>query len=82
MAEREEVDDRATRFPENMIETINRLVRTSRQLFQQMGREPTPQELAEKLAMPLEKVHNVLKVAKQPISLSTGIGEEKDYRQG
>jgi RNA polymerase primary sigma factor len=82
MAEREEVDDRATRFPENMIETINRLVRSSRQLFQQIGREPTPQELAEKLAMPLEKVHKVLKIAKQPISLRTAIGEEEDSRRG
>jgi len=60
MAEREEVGDRTIRVPERMIETINRLVRTSRQMLTEIGREPTPEELAEKLAMPLEKVLRVL----------------------
>jgi RNA polymerase primary sigma factor len=64
MAAREEVRDRTIRVPERMIETINRLVRTSRQMLTEIGREPTPEELAEKLAMPLEKVLRVLKIAK------------------
>ncbi len=63
MAEREEVGDRTIRVPEHMIETINRLVRTSRQMLTEIGREPTPEELAEKLAMPLEKVRKVLKIS-------------------
>jgi hypothetical protein len=78
MAEREEVGDRTTRLPEHMIETINRLVRTSRQMLTEIGREPTSEELAGKLAMPLEKVLRVLKIAKQPISLATPIGDEED----
>lgn len=78
MAEREEVDDRTIRVPEHMIETINRLVRTSRQMLTEIGREPTPEELAEKLAMPLEKVLRVLKIANQPMSLATPIGDEED----
>ena len=69
MAEREEVGDRTIRIPEQMIETINNLVRTSRQMLPEIGREPTPEELAEKLAIPLEKVDKLLKIAKQPISL-------------
>jgi RNA polymerase primary sigma factor len=82
MAEREEVGDRTIRIPEQMIETINKLVRTSRQMLPEIGREPTPEELAEKLAMPLEKVHKLLKIAKQPISLHTPIGDEEDSRLG
>ena len=61
-----------------MIETINKLVRTSRQMLHEIGREPTPEELAEKLHMPLEKVRKVLKIAKEPISLETPIGDEED----
>jgi RNA polymerase primary sigma factor len=78
MGERGEVGDRSIRIPEHMIDTINRLVRTSRQLLQEIGREPTPEELAEKLAMPLEKVRKVLNVAKQPIRLKAPIFEEGD----
>ena len=73
MAEREEAGDRTIRIHEQMIETINRLVRTSRQMLTEIGREPTPEELAKKLAMPLEKVLRVLKIAKQPISLESPI---------
>jgi RNA polymerase primary sigma factor len=82
MAEREGVGDRTTRVPERMIETINRLVRTSRQMLTEIGREPTPEELAEKLAMPLEKVLRVLKIAKQPISLESLIGGAGDHNLG
>ncbi len=78
MAEREEVGDRTIRVPEHMIETINRLVRTSRQMLTEIGREPTPEELAEKLAMPLEKVRKVLNIAKQPITLEAPIGGAGD----
>jgi RNA polymerase primary sigma factor len=78
MAEGEEVGDHSIRIPDRMIETIHRLVRTSRQMLQEIGREPTPEELAEKLAMPLEKVLRVLKIAKQPISLATPMGDEED----
>jgi RNA polymerase primary sigma factor len=78
MAERGEVGNHTTRVPEHMIETINRLVRTSRQMLTEIGREPTPEELADKLAMPLEKVLRVLKIANQPISLVTPIGNEED----
>jgi DNA-directed RNA polymerase sigma subunit (sigma70/sigma32) len=78
MAEREEVGDRTIRVPEHMIETINRLVRTSRQMLTEIGREPTPEELAEKLGMPLEKVLSVLKIAKQPITLAAPIGSAGD----
>ena len=65
-----------------MIETINKIVRTSRQMLHEIGREPTPEELAEKLAMPLEKVRKVLKIAKEPISLETPIGDEEDSHLG
>ena len=65
-----------------MIETINKLVRTSRYLVQELGREPTPEEIAEKMEMPLEKVRKVLKIAKEPISLETPIGEEEDSHLG
>jgi RNA polymerase primary sigma factor len=69
---------RTIRIPVHMIETINKLLRTSRYLVQEMGREPTPEELAEKMEYPLEKVRKVLKIAKEPISLETPIGEEED----
>jgi RNA polymerase primary sigma factor len=69
---------RTIRIPVHMIETINKLVRTSRQMLHEIGREPTPEELAEKLLMPLEKVRKVLKIAKEPISLETPIGDEED----
>jgi len=82
MAEREEVGDRTIRVPAHMIETINRVVRTSRQILTEIGREPTPEELAEKLAMPLEKVLRVLKIAKQPISLESPIGGAGDHHLG
>ena len=73
---------RTIRIPEHMIETINKLVRTSRQMLHEIGREPTPEELAEKLSMPLEKVRKVLKIAKEPISLETPIGDEEDSHLG
>src|SRR5581483_2414277 len=70
------------RIPVHMIETINKIVRTSRQMLNEIGREPTPEELAEKLDMPLEKVRKVLKIAKEPISLETPIGDEEDSHLG
>ncbi|MBM84810.1 MAG: RNA polymerase sigma factor RpoD [Rhodospirillaceae bacterium] len=73
---------RTIRIPVHMIETINKLVRTSRQMLHEIGREPTPEELAEKLVMPLEKVRKVLKIAKEPISLETPIGDEEDSHLG
>ncbi len=73
---------RTIRIPVHMIETINKIVRTSRQMLHEIGREPTPEELAEKLAMPLEKVRKVLKIAKEPISLETPIGDEEDSNLG
>ena len=73
---------RTIRIPVHMIETINKLVRTSRQMLHEIGREPTPEELAEKLGMPLEKVRKVLKIAKEPISLETPIGDEEDSHLG
>ena len=69
---------RTIRIPVHMIETINKLVRTGRQMLHEIGREPTPEELAEKLQMPLEKVRKVMKIAKEPISLETPIGDEED----
>ncbi|WP_341760122.1 RNA polymerase sigma factor RpoD [Candidatus Endowatersipora endosymbiont of Watersipora subatra] len=69
---------RTIRIPVHMIETINKIVRTSRQMLHEIGREPTPEELSDKLAMPLEKVRKVLKIAKEPISLETPIGDEED----
>jgi RNA polymerase primary sigma factor len=74
MAERAEVGDRTIRVPQRMIETINRVARTSRQMLTEIGREPTLEELAEKLAMPLEKVRQVLNIAKRPIALAVPIG--------
>ena len=65
-----------------MIETINKIVRTSRQMLHEIGREPTPEELSEKLQMPLDKVRKVLKIAKEPISLETPIGDEEDSNLG
>ncbi len=65
-----------------MIETINKLVRTSRQFLHEQGREPTPEEMAERLSMPLEKVRKVMKIAKEPISLETPIGDEEDSHLG
>ena len=73
---------RTIRIPVHMIETINKLVRTSRQMLHEIGREPTPEELSEKLQMPLEKVRKVLKIAKEPISLETPIGDEEDSHLG
>ena len=73
---------RTIRIPVHMIETINKLVRTSRYLVQDLGREPTPEEIAEKMELPLEKVRKVLRIAKEPISLETPIGEEEDSHLG
>jgi RNA polymerase primary sigma factor len=73
---------RTIRIPVHMIETINKLIRTSRYLVQEMGREPTPEEIAERMEMPVEKVRKVLKIAKEPISLETPIGEDKDSHLG
>jgi RNA polymerase primary sigma factor len=73
---------RTIRIPVHMIETINKLVRTTRQLVQEIGREPTPEEIAERMDLPVDKVRKVLKIAKEPISLETPIGEEKDSHLG
>ncbi len=73
---------RTIRIPVHMIETINKIVRTSRQMLHEIGREPTPEELAEKLGLPLEKVRKVMKIAKEPISLETPIGDEEDSHLG
>jgi RNA polymerase primary sigma factor len=73
---------RTIRIPVHMIETINKLIRTSRQLVQEIGREPSPEEIAERMSLPLEKVRKVLKIAKEPISLETPIGEEEDSHLG
>jgi RNA polymerase primary sigma factor len=73
---------RTIRIPVHMIETINKLIRTSRYLVQELGREPTPEEIAEKMEMPVDKVRKVLKIAKEPISLETPIGEDEDSHLG
>ncbi|ETR71160.1 MAG: RNA polymerase sigma factor [Candidatus Magnetoglobus multicellularis str. Araruama] len=73
---------RTIRIPVHMIETINKLIRTSRYLVQEMGREPTPEEIADKMEFPLDKVRRVLKIAREPISLETPIGEEEDSHLG
>ncbi|MFY9270056.1 MAG: RNA polymerase sigma factor RpoD [Candidatus Manganitrophaceae bacterium] len=73
---------RTIRIPVHMIETINKLIRTSRQLVQELGREPSPEEIAEKMDLPLDKVRKILKIAKEPISLETPIGEEEDSHLG
>jgi RNA polymerase primary sigma factor len=77
MAQPEEPGDRDVRVPAHMIETVNKVVRTARQMLPEIGREPTPEELAEKLAMPLDKVRRVLAIANRPIRLETAIGEEE-----
>ena len=82
MADRERPGDHTGRVPAHTIETINKVVRTSRQMLPEIGREPTPEELAEKLAMPVDKVHKVFAIAKRPIRLETAIGEEKDSDLG
>ena len=76
MAEREGPGDRTVCVPTHVIETVNKVVRTSRQMLPEIGREPTPEELAEKLAMPLEKVEKLLKIAGLPINLETANSEE------
>jgi RNA polymerase primary sigma factor len=73
---------RTIRIPVHMIETINKLIRTSRQLVQELGREPTPEEIAVKMEVPVDKVRKVLKIAQEPISLETPIGEEEDSHLG
>ena len=73
MAQPEEPDERTIRVPPRIIETVNKVVRTSQQMLLEIGREPTPEELAEKLAMPLDKVHRVLAIANRPIPLETPI---------
>ena len=82
MAHREGPGDRPVRVPTRVIETVNNVVRTSRQMLPEIGREPTPEELAERLAMPLDKVHRVLAIAKQPIRLETAIGDAEASRPG
>lgn len=73
---------RTIRIPVHMVETINRLIRTSRQLLQELGREPQPEEIAERLKMPVEKVREIMKMAQEPVSLETPIGEEEDSHLG
>ena len=73
---------RTIRIPVHMIETINKMVRTQRQLIQELGREPTPEEIAERMEMPVDKVKKVQKISKEPISLETPIGEEEDSSLG
>ncbi len=73
---------RTIRVPIHMIEAINKMVRTKRQIFNEIGREPTPEELGKKLAMPIEKVRKVLQIVKEPLSLKTPIGDEEDSHLG
>ena len=82
MAQPEGPGDHTIRIPANIIETVNKVVRTSRRMLPEIGREPTPEELAEKLAMPLEKVHKVLAIARRPVRLETPIGDENDSGLG
>ena len=82
MAHREGPGDRPVRVPTRVIETVNNVVRTSRQMLPEIGREPTPEELAERLAMPLDKVRKVLAIATRPIRLETPIGDEDDSGLG
>ena len=77
MAQPEEPSNRAVRVPARIIEMVNKVVRTSRQMLPEIGREPSPEELAERLAMPLDKVHRVLAIANRPIRLETTIGGEE-----
>ena len=76
MAQPDNPDDRMTRVAPNIIDTVNRVVRTSRQMLPEIGREPTPEELAERLAVPLEKVQKVLEIANRPIRLERPLGED------
>ena len=73
---------RTIRIPVHMIEVVNKIIRTSRKLLNEIGREPTPEELAEKLGMPLEKVRRILKLAREPLSIETPVGDEEDGRLG
>lgn len=73
---------RTIRIPVHMVETINKLIRVSRQLLQELGREPTPEEIAEEMSMPVERVHEILKISQEPVSLETPIGEEEDSHLG
>src|SRR6266478_1792325 len=73
---------RTIRIPVHMIEVVNKIIRTSRKMLNEIGREPTPEELAEKLGMPLEKVRKVLKLAREPLSIETPVGDEEDGRLG
>ncbi|MBQ5534496.1 MAG: sigma-70 family RNA polymerase sigma factor, partial [Lachnospiraceae bacterium] len=73
---------RTIRIPVHMVETINKLIRVSRQLLQELGREPTPEEIAEQMDMPVEKVREILKISQEPVSLETPIGEEEDSHLG
>jgi RNA polymerase primary sigma factor len=82
MAQPEDPGDRTARVPVNIIDTVNKVVRTSRQMLPEPGREPTPEELAERLAMPLEKLRKVLAIARQPIHLETWTGGEPDPHLG
>ena len=82
LAQPEGPGDHTIRIPANIIETVNKVVRTSRRMLPEIGREPTPEELAEKLAMPLEKVHKVLAIARRPVRLVTPIGDEDDSDLG
>jgi RNA polymerase primary sigma factor len=82
MAQPEDPGDCLIRVPVNIIDTVNKVVRTSRQMLPEIGREPTPEELAERLAMPLEKLRKVLAIARQPIPLETWIGDEPDPHLG
>jgi RNA polymerase primary sigma factor len=80
MTQPEESGANTTRVPPHIIETVNRVMRTSRHMLPEIGREPTPEELAEKLAMPLEKVHKILEIARRPIRLETPVGDDEDSR--
>jgi len=82
MAQPDNPDDRMTRVAPNIIDTVNKVVRTSRQMLPEIGREPTPEEFAERLAMPLEKLRKVLAIARQPIHLETWTGGEPDPHLG
>jgi RNA polymerase primary sigma factor len=82
MAQAEEPGDRATGKPLNIIDTVNGAVRTSRQMLPELGREPTPEELAERLGVPVEKLRKVMEIAKQPIRLETWTGGEPDPHLG
>jgi RNA polymerase primary sigma factor len=78
----EQPGDHTAEAPVNIIDTVNKVVRTSRRMFTELGREPTPEELAERLAMPLEQLRKVLEIAKRPIHVETAIREEPDPRLG